>query len=188
MLRLLPPALLLLTLLPALPAAAGEARLRLLAPGFDVPADRRIRLEPVGLHDIVTGPPQLDAGAGNGMAQRTAEGLAFAPGRASVRQVDLRVRRQVPLRWQLDQPLERRSGAPRVRVSCEGLAGQVGGLTHVGSGERLPARVDSPPGRAVGRLDNREIVEGELWLEFDLGSIRHGGTYEGRIVLDLEYL
>jgi len=154
----------------------------------DTQADRRIRLDPIGLRDLGLAGPALDAGLNVGTAQRSGTGLTFSPGQVPLATVDLHVRRQVPLRWQLEMPLDRRLDPPRVRVACEGMDGHPGALTHDGGGGRLPVRAETSFARTVARDDSREVVEGEVWLELDLGVIRYAGTYEGRIVVDLEYL
>lgn len=188
MLRSMSAAMLLLALILASPVSAGEVRLRLLSSNLDAPVDRRIQLDPIGLRDLGLAGPALDAGSNAGTAQRSGAGLTFSPGQVPIASVDLHVRRQVPLRWQLDLPLDRRLDPPRVRVACEGMDGHPGTLTHGSGGERLPVRVETGSTRTVAREDSREILEGEVWLELDLGLIRYAGRYQGRIVVDLEYL
>lgn len=172
----------------ATPAQAGEARLRLLATGIDMPAGRSAQLEPIGLRDLAVG-ERDPAGVVTGRVHGAAGGMTAALAPVPVAAVDLRVRRQLPVRWQLDLPVERMHAPPRIRVEAQTHTGQMGalGLADGRSGV-LPVRIDAGNSRVTGRDDRREQLEGDIWLEFDLGAAPGAGRFEGRITVDLEYL
>lgn len=173
----------------AAPAAvlAGEARLRLLTAGIDAPAPRAAQLDAIGLRDLAFDGRE-PAGVVAGQAQGAAGGMTTAMTRVPVTTIDLRVRRQLPVRWQLDVPADRRHAPPRIRVEAQTHDGQLGALGLADGGGVLPVRIDAGSSRVAARDDRRELLEGEIWLEFDLGAAPGAGRYEGRITVDLEYL
>jgi hypothetical protein len=174
----------------AAPAAAlaGEARLRLLAEGIDLPAPRSAQLDAIGLRDLAVG-GRDPAGVVTGQVHGAAGGMTAALTRVPVAAIDLRVRRQLPVRWQVDLPADRRHAPPRIRVEAQTHDGQVGALGLAdGSAAVLPVRIDAGSSRVAARDDRRELLEGDIWLEFDLGAAPGAGRYEGRITVGLEYL
>jgi hypothetical protein len=167
---------------------AAEARLRLLSTGLDLPAPRSAELDAIGLRDLAVGGHDA-AGAVAGQVRGGAGALTAALNRIPVAAIDLRVRRQLPVRWQVDLPADRRHAPPRVRVEAQSHDGQLGALGLAdGSARVLPVRVDAGSSRVAARDEHRELLEGEIWLEFDLGAVSGAGRYEGRITVDLEYL
>lgn len=165
--------------------AADDIRLRIVAAGYDTDAPRSLQLEPIGLRDLGAS-PSTALGASGRDAHGSGGGIAAAGGTPPVPPLALRVRRPLPVRWQIDAPVEHRYAPPRVRVECETFDGRVGALA-LDAGTDLPVRVDTGVPRVIERSESRERYEGEVWIEFALDHVREAGRYDGRLVFTLEY-
>ncbi len=184
--------LLLLAAAPALvtlPVLADDVRLRLLLPGVEAPAPQNVVLDAVGVRDLHLDPAQA-AGSLRSPAVSDAVGMLRLRAPAlPLRTPELRIRRQLPLRWQLDIPTNLRVGQPQVRLELESGRGELGVLSAFdGGGYALAANARTEAGYTVARNDQRELREGEVWLEFDLAQARQAGRYAGRLWISVELL
>lgn len=168
-------------------ATAGEVSLRLLSIGPDTQAHRSVQLEPISLRDLGAMPAR-GTGASGLVARGEGGGLVVSSRPPSPQQAELRVRRQVPVRWQMQIAGEQRYSRPTVRVDSEGPLGQPGVFLSTEGHAPLQVRLDRNTGSVVARDEHIEVVEGEVWVEFALDRIRHAGNYSGRLVFTLEHL
>ncbi len=168
-------------------ATAGEVTLRLLSIGPDTQAARTVMLEPISLRDLGVTPAQ-GSSAGGLVARGERGGLVVSSRPPTLQQAELQVRRQVPVRWQMQIAGEQRFSRPTVRVDSEGPLGQAGVFLSADGQAPLQVRLDRSIGSVVARDEQIEVIEGEVWVEFALDRIRHAGTYSGRLVFTLEHL
>ncbi len=168
-------------------ATAADVSLRLLGAGIDANAPRTMSLEPIGLRDLGLAAEQA-GGTSSRLAHGQGHGLTVSAQPPAIRHGTLVVQRQLPIRWQLDVPTNLRFSRPSVRVESEGPLGQPGLFLAEDGGAPLSVRVRPGPETVVAREAERELVEGEVWVEFALDEIRRAGTYRGRLVFTLEHL
>lgn len=171
----------------ASPVIAGETSLRLLTIGLDTDAGRTVLLEPVSLRDLGVEATQ-GSSSSTLFAREHAGGLVVSGQPASLRQANLTVRRQVPIRWQVQVPASLRVARPQVRIDSEGPIGQSGVFVHGDGSSVLTVRPQPGTEIVVARDEQQEILEGEVWIEFALDQVRHAGSYSGRLVFTLEHL